>query len=109
MKSHIKRVKELLNEDTFLNELAHAQTVDDVTQLFCKNGAELSPTQIEGFLAAVAESIKSDELTEIELESVSGGVSVIAVVKGCISWIKKGLSWGGKLAEWEKSLYKELK
>lgn len=105
MKSCIDRVKDLLNDDSFLDKLAVTQSVDELTQLFCTNGAELTPAQVEAFLSAIAESTTSNELTEIELDLVSGGAGVWSVVKKCYDWFKKGFSWGGKLAEWEKSLY----
>ena len=106
MKSCIDRVKELLSDDSFLDMLAETQSVDELTQLFHNNGAELTTAQVEAFLSSFAENSTANELTEVELDSVSGGVSVISVVKNCYNWFKKGLNWGGKLAQWEKSLYK---
>lgn len=67
-----QRLKELDNDKEFLSELEKAKTDDELIEVFQKNGIDLTKKDIEDFLKSAA---KAEELSEEELNDVSGGKS----------------------------------
>lgn len=72
MKDVEEKLRELDNDKEFLSELEKAKTNDELIEVFRKNGIDLTIKDIDDFLKL---AVKAEELSEEELNDVSGGKS----------------------------------
>ena len=74
--SEVKNYEELINNEEFKEKLDNAETEADVIDAFASVGIEASAGDLRELAAAIqAESLKdSGDLSEEQLEAVSGGV-----------------------------------
>ena len=93
----------LQESETFEQELAMANGLDDLQALFAKHGIEMTKEEVEDMMVS-ASKLNGEELSAEELDDVSGGVAAWVwvagkwVLKTVASWmISKGLA---KLTGW---------
>lgn len=90
----LKKVQELSQDETFEAQVKAAETHEDVIRVFEENGVDAPREELEGMLYAMAEAGANGQLSESDLEGVSGGWSLAGVITG--AW-KVGTWLAGKL------------
>lgn len=78
----MKRLEELLNNDTFLNELKTVSSVEAFQKKLKENGLDMTEDEVSQFCEDVLKLTDAQELDEEQLEKVSGGI--IPLVAGAI-------------------------
>lgn len=77
-------VEEALEKDeTLAVRLCEAKTTDEVVELFRAIGIEMDAEAADSFLDMVTKDL-SGELSEADLEEVSGGFIATATLAGCV-------------------------
>ena len=82
-----RKIIELESDETFTKELMNCGSAEKVQALFKENGVNLSMEQVNDLLKSVGELIlkldqNDGELTDDELEQISGGWSWLGALKG---------------------------
>lgn len=72
--ANYEMIAELFQDNTFQQEAASCQTMDDFHQLFNSKGAEISHEETAELICKIAEAQQNDELDENMLEDVNGGI-----------------------------------
>lgn len=94
-----EKITELLMDDSFLSKVDDAENYEELSNLFIENGADISPAEVEQLVSVVAQTNKTGELNEADLENVSGGWWV-AGVYSCYKAAKSGWNAGKKFSDW---------
>ena len=101
------KLKELLQNTKFLGEMEQTNSVEELKQVFNKNGLDLSIEEIKAFAKAMATMHKTDEeISESDLEAVAGGFGGFAgwVIMTAYSILKDtgkaAWNFGKKCANW---------
>lgn len=71
-----EKLRDLLNSETFANEIKNLKTVEELQVVLKQHGVEMTTDEIielGGHLARKVGMDKNGELTEEDLENVSGG------------------------------------
>ena len=76
------KMEELLKDPSFVEKLRGVQSIADIQRLFAEEGVTVTPEELMQLALPEAEG---DELSETDLENVSGGSSVL-------SWLLSRLS-----------------
>jgi len=85
-----EKVKELMDNEQFTKKLANSENLDEMAALFQEEGIDVTGADLE---AASETSVVSGELSETDLEDVSGGIAPI-VVAGIIVFVGGSLLLG---------------
>ncbi len=72
-KEMAQKFESLKNDKDFAEQMAMVETVQDVQEIFAKNGIELSVEDIERSMAFAQAKEANGELSEEMLDDVSGG------------------------------------
>ncbi len=81
MKKNVENLINLINSDNeFAKKIEKCQTHEEFQQLLQQKIPNLTPEEFHEFLDDVEKICNSKELTEKELESVSGGISNWALI-----------------------------
>ena len=113
MDNRIEKMKELMQDEAFVNELVTKETPEDAQLFFEEHGVEMSLDEIrsigEMLNKAIAGEISEEtleraadgELTEEELEQVAGGiVTEIAFCTVMVAAMGLTLLFGGRSRGW---------
>lgn len=76
MDTRIEKIKELLASEDFGREVADAETTEDFQAAFMRHGVELTLEEVDSILVQAA-AVCGPELTEDQLEYVSGGFGLL--------------------------------
>jgi predicted ribosomally synthesized peptide with nif11-like leader len=68
-----KKIEELLANAEFADKLAQCETCDEIAALFGTEGIEVSSEELENAMAQVPALNENGEISEDDLEHVSGG------------------------------------
>ena len=79
-----EKLKELLNDQAFQDEMNNAATLEDAAKVMQQHGVQITPEKLQEIMAKVT---SESELSENELDDVAGGLSVRAV--------RRVLYWSG--------------
>ena len=86
-----ERIKEIFSDKEFVTELIRLETPTDIQALLKTKGIDLDIDQIEKAKALVAKKLAlaeaGEELSDDDLDEVSGGIAVLTVVSAVISVI----------------------
>ena len=86
-----ERIKEIFSDKEFVTELISLETPTDIQALLKTKGIDLDIDQIEKAKALVAKKLAlaeaGEELSDDDLDEVSGGIAVLSVVSAVISVI----------------------
>jgi len=86
-----ERIKEIFSDKEFVTELISLETPTDIQALLKTKGIDLDIDQIEKAKALVAKKLAlaeaGEELSDDDLDEVSGGIAVLTVVSAVISVI----------------------
>lgn len=77
-----QRIEELFNNEELINKFAEVKTPDELVSLFNENGVEFTDVSKEQLFDAFQKAKETDELSEDDLENVSGGFWFKVVIKG---------------------------
>lgn len=80
------KLKDFNYDENFLLKLKNAKTIDEAVVAFKNNGINLSTDELISFLQSEQEK---GELSEIDLENISGGASIIRLASfaiKCFFW-----------------------
>lgn len=86
-----EKLKELLNDQAFQDEMNNAATLEDAAKVMQQHGVQITPEKLQDIMAKVT---SESELSENELDDVAGGLNVQAAVRRVGYW--SGY-WTGKL------------
>ena len=86
-----ERIKEIFSDKEFVTELISLETPTDIQALLKTKDIDLDIDQIEKAKALVAKKLAlaeaGEELSDDDLDEVSGGIAVLTVVSAVISVI----------------------
>ncbi len=104
----LKKITELLNNDAFNNDVSNCSSQEELRAVFAKYGANLEAEEVSEFVSAVKQAGSEGEISEDQLEDVTGGsITAAALLKACVSAGVKGWNWvgkwGRKFANWQDS------
>ena len=88
------KINTLLANEEFANELKGVTTIECAVALFAREGVTITAGELNEYL----DSENGDDLTEEELEGVSGGCAIcigIRIIRGLINAIGRSSSGGG--------------
>lgn len=94
-----ERVLELLQDDSFLEKVDTADGVEGLKKLFKENGVDMSSDEVKELVEFVASTSKTGEISEEELDNVSGG-SWIGTLQKMWKAAKWGWRAGVKFSDW---------
>lgn len=87
-----EKIKELQDDKIFIEKLGKTDNVDEIQDLFRNKGIDLNKEDIEKVLAGEIVVNEHGEITEGELENVSGGIYTEIGVLFFILGFAKGFS-----------------
>ena len=100
-----KKLEALVEDEAFLSELKQADSKNDLQTTLCKYGIKLNEEEVDAFAGEIEKQLASDEVSESDLEQVSGGVTAWAIFGAVVSWgkdiWKKCWGWGKKFVNFE--------
>lgn len=106
-----KKFAEVLQNNSFREDLKTANTREEVQSTFSKYGVDLNREEVDEFLRIGLEESKNGEVNISELEEVTGGVGPVtawmilttsyAIIKDVS---KHAWNAGKKFAQWESGL-----
>lgn len=73
----------LLEKEEFLEKLKGVNTDEECQKLFADNGVELSIDDIRMMVEESAKAAKTGELSDEDLDNVSGGIIITASTAAC--------------------------
>ena len=91
-----EQVAQLLQNESFVDELSATSSVKEVQDVFAKRDIELSSAEVEEMMVAINATAKSGELSDEELDVVTGG----GWIGSCWKALKKGWDYGVKFCDW---------
>lgn len=101
-----EKLQQLVAEDAFLNSLDNLKSMDDLNDFLLQHGIELTKEELVNFVQSAGKYEKTDDLSEDDLEKVSGGVTPEVIFgwmwKGGKSVAKKFFQWGQEFAKLEE-------
>lgn len=77
LKKIVEKMNTLENRSDVLRKIEKCETIDQMANMLCDEGVEITPSEIELFFDAMAEKKDNAELDETELENVAGGFAVL--------------------------------
>ncbi len=85
-----RKLQSLIEDGNFLNKIIAAKSIEEVHSVFVSNGIAVTMQEAEDFINDVQETSDklmnaTEELTEAELESITGGSFWSRVVNGLVS------------------------
>lgn len=86
------KIEELCADKNFCEKMAMCNTIPELAELFASEGVETDVADLENALASARATHGSDELSECDLDNVSGGcataflIGAILYSIGCIAW-----------------------
>lgn len=81
------KLESLATNESFIEAMKEAENKDDIHRVFATHGLELNEEEMNEILKMISRMLNGEELSDIELESVSGGVSAATV----FGWAWKGV------------------
>ena len=108
----LERVKALFSDKGFVDQIIGAKDISEVNVILRDNGIEISEDETKAFLKSLADYLdgsNDDELSEADLDGVSGGVVIETAVLAAAAKIA-GVSLASFLATYlvTKSVSKAL-
>ena len=102
-----EKVQALMNDSKFVKMISSLENAEDVQKAFAKEGVEFSLEDISQ-IAELAAQTSDDELTEGQMNSVSGGIlaeiaivaSGVSLLAGVMSEVNKSRKAAGKKTIW---------
>lgn len=93
----MERIGAVLSEKAFYEAYENVTTPEDLVAAVQQKVPEATVEEIDQFLTKVSEQLQSNEaeLSENELENVSGGVAITLTVAGVCAFIKGAAVVGG--------------
>lgn len=95
-----QKLAELFQNEQFKKEANELKTAEELQRLFASYGLELSLDEVYSLCEKIALNMEKGELSEDELENVSGGFAitagVVALGVGCIGALALGIYNGYK-------------
>lgn len=91
-----EQVAQLLQNESFVDELSATSSVKEVQDVFAKRDIDLSSAEVEEMMVAINATAKSGELSDEELDAVSGG----GWLGSCWKALKTGWDYGVKFCDW---------
>lgn len=99
--SRLDKIRELMDNEAFVEKLSEVSTVEEMQSIFADNGVEMTLDEINEMCMASVQMTDSDELSDTDLDNVSGGaVSIKKAVKAIIGGFKFGWKAGKKFSDW---------
>lgn len=96
----IIRLGEVIEDEAIVTSLSQARTKDEMQMIFANNGLEMSIEEVNDFIASMNFAC-ADELSELELEPVSGGgVTSKWILKTAYKSVKKVWRKCWQAGEW---------
>lgn len=94
-----QKLTELFKSDTFKAEVANVKTAAELQEAFARNGVEMTQNEVLDLCGKIAQQVESNEggeLTEENLENVSGGIAWALIGLGvvCLGGTALGI-WNG--------------
>ena len=94
-----QKLAELFKSDTFKAEVANVKTAADLQEAFARNDVEMTQNEVLDLCGEIAQQMESNEggeLTEENLENVSGGIAWTLIGLGvvCLGSAALGI-WNG--------------
>jgi len=87
-----QKLIDILNNEAIMTQIANANTKEDMQAVFANNGLDMTMAEVDAFIQLM-NSNNEDEISESDLESVSGGagatVTAIWIFSQAITGIKK--------------------
>ena len=94
MKTTVERLNELFSNPAFLEKNARKSTLDEIFEAVSAEIPEITKAELDDYLTAVSKAMAEGEVTESDLDDVSGGgisaaavvgvvASVVGSVRGC--------------------------
>ena len=78
-----EKLKELLNDQAFQDEMNNAATLEDAAKIMQQHGIQVTPEELQEIMAKME---SESELNETELDDVAGGSLWAATVGFKILW-----------------------
>ena len=102
----ISKLGALADNEAFIADLKSAESKNDLQNVLAKYGIDLTREETDVFASEIEKILTGREVSEAELEQVSGGVAAgWIIITQAIDWgkeiWKKCWSWGKKFANWE--------
>ncbi len=100
-----EKIVTLLSTDSFTEKLSEQNTLEGIQELFRQEGVELTLEETQNMVTAIAKDYqKSGELSEDDLEEVSGGlltevIGILKYGKKMWKWYKAAWNAGRKLGD----------
>ena len=92
-------VVKLLEDDMFSQKISEIDTIEGIQDVFAEEGINLSAEEINEMVVAIKALSKESELSESDLENISGG-KISIKLGSIISAFKMGWDAGGKFCDW---------
>ena len=77
----------LFSESAFVESIKDLDNLDAVYAAVASKIPEVTKDEVENFLTAIAANVGTGEITDDELDNVSGGIGFLAVVGGAAAVI----------------------
>jgi hypothetical protein len=77
----VEQMKLFMDSPVFAQKIADVDTMDDFYEKFIDHGVNVTRQEFEEFTSLIGE-VRTDELTETDLEFVSGGVAAAVILFG---------------------------
>ena len=103
---NIEKTTEIFNSEDFVKKMEEVPTPEELTEFMNTQGADITKDELCEISKIFAER-SSGEITEDELENVSGGGAMGKVAGAIWKGLKTGWNLGNKFADWEKNFYKK--
>jgi predicted ribosomally synthesized peptide with nif11-like leader len=96
------KVEELMKDKDFVEQMLSAETAEAAQALFASRGVEFTLEEITQIGAGLKACISEDELSDADLNAVSGGIalatvaSVVSIISGgvaVVDFIGKRVGW----------------
>ena len=81
-----KKLRELMKDEAFVKELSAKIEAEDAQKYFAEHGVDFTMEEIKAIGSALNCSVKSNgELSEDDLEQVSGGCLIFGIISGIVA------------------------
>ncbi len=90
-------VEKIMQDQAFVDQLSDAESAEAAQKLFASKGVEFTLEEVKAIAAGV--QAENGELSEDDLEAVSGGVSlkdvdtIVKIINGVVTIIDKIRKW----------------
>lgn len=85
--SKLEKIKNLFSNEKFVEEIKKIESIEDIKKSFVENEIDLTDEELDELLRAVVECSKKDEIGELseeQMENVTGGSWTLAIVAGVV-------------------------